>query len=231
LTVDGKGTMGVITTEGVFEESSRLVDWSDQVAELRAELAERKVAGALASENAIAGRIFRIITESGGRILGATFLVVFIVLLFEFRKFFHALAVLASVAAGMLFVAGGMGLFGIELNFMNAAVLPIIVGVSLDNAIHIFHRYVEEGPASIPHVLRRTGSAALLSSSTNLAGFAALFVARHGGLRSVAELSVLGIVATVFTTTAIFPIALDLVGRLRGQVTGEEAPASSRRVP
>jgi len=231
LTVDGKGTMGVITTDGVFEESSRLVDWSDQVAELRAELVSRQVNGALASENAIAGRIFRIITESGGRILGATFLVVFIVLLFEFRKLLHALAVLSSVAAGMLFVAGGMGLFGIELNFMNAAVLPIIVGVSLDNAIHIFHRYVEEGPASIPHVLRRTGSAALLSSSTNLAGFAALFVARHGGLRSVAELSVLGIVATVFTTTAIFPIALDLVGRLRGHVTGDEEPASSRRVP
>ncbi len=228
LTADGKGTMGVITTEGVFEESSRLVDWSNQVSELRAELASRKVAGALASENAIAGRIFRIITESGGRILGATFLVVFIVLLFEFRKFFHALAVLASVAFGMLFVAGGMGAFGIELNFMNAAVLPIIVGVSLDNAIHIFHRYVEEGPASIPLVLRRTGSAALLSSSTNLAGFAALLVARHGGLRSVAELSILGIAATVFTTTAIFPITLDLVGRLRGQVRGDEAPVSSR---
>lgn len=228
LTVDGKGTMGVITTNGVFEESSKLVDWADQVAEVRAELASNGVAGALASENAIAGRIFRIITQSGGRILGVTFLVVFLVLLFEFRKLLHALAVLGSVAVGMLFVAGGMGAFGIELNFMNAAVLPIVVGVSLDNAIHIFHRYVEEGPASIPLVLRRTGSAALLSSSTNLAGFAALFVARHGGLRSVAELSVLGIVATVFTTTAMFPIALDLVGRLRGQITGEEVPPSSR---
>jgi hypothetical protein len=229
LTVDGTGTMGVITTNGVFEESRKLIDWSEQVGELRAELAQRKVSGALASENAIAGRIFRIITESGGRILAATFLVVFIVLLFEFRKLLHALAVLGSVAVGMLFVAGGMGAFGIELNFMNAAVLPIIVGVSLDNAIHIFHRYVEEGPASIPLVMRRTGSAALLSSSTNLAGFAALLVARHGGLRSVAELSVLGIVATVFTTTAVFPIALDLVGRLRGHVSGDESPASSRR--
>lgn len=228
LTVDGKGTMGVITTEGVFEESSRLIDWADQVAELRAELASRQIKGALASENAIAGRIFRIITESGGRILAVTFFVVFLVLLFEFRKLTHALAVLASVAFGMLFVAGGMGAFGIELNFMNAAVLPIIVGVSLDNAIHIFHRYVEEGPASIPLVLRRTGSAALLSSSTNLAGFAALLVARHGGLRSVAELSILGIVATVFTTTAIFPIMLDLIGRLRGHVKGDEAPVSSR---
>ncbi len=213
ITVDGKGSMGVITTDGVFEESGKLIDWSDQVAELRAEIASRNVKGALASENAIAGRIFRIITESGARLLGATFLVVFFVLLIEFRRLSHALIVLSSVALGMLLVAGGMAAFDIELNFMNAAVLPIVVGVSLDNAIHIFHRFVEEGPQSIPDVMRRTGAAALLSSSTNMAGFAALFVARHGGLRSVAELSVLGIAATVLTTTLVLPIALDVVAK------------------
>jgi hypothetical protein len=179
------------------------------------------VRGALASENAIAGRIFRIIVESGPRILGVTFLVVFVVLLIEFRRLTHALAVLASVGAGMLMVTGAMGALGVELNFMNAAVLPIIVGVSLDNAIHIFHRYLEEGPSSIPHVMRRTGAAALLSSATNLAGFAALALARHGGLQSVAKLSAIGISATVFTTTVAFPLVLDVVGRWRRRSTAE----------
>lgn len=117
-----------------------------------------------------------------------------------------------------------MAVFDIELNFMNAAVLPIIVGVSVDNAIHIYHRFLESGPASIPMVLRQTGSAALLSSSANLAGFAALFVARNGGLRSVASLSVLGIIATVFTTTVIFPVALDWIGRRLGRVPSGQEP-------
>lgn len=226
LTSDGKGTMAVITTDGVFEESSKLIDWSDQVAEMRAALAKHQLRAALASENAIAGRIFRTITESGARILGAAFAVVLIVLIIQFHSVLNALAVLASVAVGLLFTAGGMAAFDIELNFMNAAVLPIIVGVSVDNAIHIYHRFLESGPASIPMVLRRTGSAALLSSSANLAGFAALFIARNGGLRSVASLSVLGIVATVFTTTVIFPIALDWIGRLLGRVGSDVEPPS-----
>lgn len=226
LTSDGKGTMAVITTDGLFEESSKLIDWSDQVAEMRAELANRQLKAALASENAIAGRIFRTITESGARILAAAFAVVFIVLVIQFHSLWHALAVLSSVAIGLLFTAGGMAVFDIELNFMNAAVLPIIVGVSVDNAIHIYHRFLESGPASIPMVLRQTGSAALLSSSANLAGFAALFVARNGGLRSVASLSVLGIIATVFTTTVIFPVALDWIGRRLGRARTDHEPMS-----
>jgi predicted RND superfamily exporter protein len=224
---DGAGSMAVIVTDAVLEESTKLIDWADQVGELRAALDARSVKGALASENAVAGNIFRLVRQSGGRILAAAFAVVLVVLVLEFRRLGHALAVASSVAAGMLLVAGGMAVFDIELNFMNAAVLPIIVGVSLDNAIHIFHRYVEGGPTSIPHVLRRTGSAALLSSATNAAGFAALFVARHGGLVSVAELSVLGIAVTVFTTTVVFPIVLDFIGRLRGLVSDDQAPASS----
>ncbi|MFO0550566.1 MAG: MMPL family transporter [Polyangiaceae bacterium] len=214
-TADKKGTMVIITSDALLEDSAKLIDWADQMAELRQELKDRKVVGALASENAIAGRIFRIIAQSGTRILGATFLVVFLVLLLEFRRLSHAIIVLSSVALGMLFVAGGMALFHIDLNMMNAAVLPIVVGVSLDNAIHIFHRFEEDGPASIPAVMRSTGVAAILSSATNLAGFAALFIARHGGLRSVAMLSSLGIASTVFTTTVIFPLVLDLVGRMQ----------------
>lgn len=215
ITADGKGTMALITTDALLEDSDKLIDWSRQMGELRAEVKRRNVQGALASENAIAGRIFRIIIESGPRILAATFAVVFLVLLVEFRKLTHALAVLSSVAVGMLLVTGGMALFGIELNFMNAAVLPIIVGVSLDNAIHIFHRFVEDGPESIPMVMRKTGAAALLSSATNAAGFAALFVAHNGGLRSVAALSVLGIAATVLTTTVVLPLVLDWQAKLR----------------
>jgi hypothetical protein len=217
LTADGRGAMAALTTDAILDESSALMDWADQLGELRAELKARGVRGALASENAVAGRIFRIILESGSRILGATFAVVFVVLYLELRQVRAALTVLSPVAVGMLLMAGGMALFHIELNFMNAAILPIAVGVSLDNAIHIWNRFTEEGPRSIPLVLRRTGAAALIASATNLTGFAALFVARHRGLRSVAELSVLGVSATVFTTTVFFPFLLDASSRVRAR--------------
>lgn len=215
FTADGKGTMAAVVTEIRLDDSRAIIDWTDQMAELRKQLAARGVRGAVASENAIAGRIFRLILGSGARILAATFAVVLVVLYLELRRLSSALWVLSPVALGMVLMAGGMALFHIDLNFMNAATLPIAVGVSLDNAMHIWTRFQEEGPESMPLVLRRTGAAALLSSITNLTGFAALFVAQHRGLRSVAELSVLGIAATVFTTTVFFPFALDALAKLR----------------
>ncbi|MFT3765311.1 MAG: MMPL family transporter [Minicystis sp.] len=226
LTADGVGTLAAVESDAILDESSLIIDWSDQMAELRAQLRARGVRGALASENAVAGRIFRTILESGWRILGATFGVVFLVLYLEFRRVPAALAVLSPVVLGMLLMAGGMALLHLDLNFMNAAILPIAVGVSLDNAMHIWTRFTEEGPSSMPLVLRRTGAAALLSSATNLTGFAALFVARHRGLRSVAELSVLGIAATVFTTTVFFPFVLDALARARFRSGSPSSPPS-----
>ncbi|MBK8943625.1 MAG: MMPL family transporter [Polyangiaceae bacterium] len=216
--------MAVITTDGLFEESSKLIDWSDQVAEMRAELANRQLRAAFRVENAIAGRIFRTIPESGARILAAAFAVVFIVLVIQFHSLWHALAVLSSVAIGLLFTAGGMAVFDIELNFMNAAVLPIIVGVSVDNAIHIYHRFLESGPASIPMVLRQTGSAALLSSSANLRASRRSFVARNGGqVRRLAERARHPSPQSS-TTTVIFPVALDWIGQRLGRVPSSREP-------
>jgi hypothetical protein len=214
-TVDGTGTLAVIHSDAILEESDAIIDWADQIGEVRAELGRRKVRGVIASENEIAGGMFRRIEESGARVLFATFAVLFAVLFVEFRRLSRAFAVLSSVAVGMLLLGGGMALFRVDLNFMNVAILPIAIGLCLDNAMHLFHRYVEEGPGSMPFVLRRTGVAAVVSSATNAAGFASLLVARHGGLRSVAVLSVIGIVATLFSTTVFFPLALETIEKLR----------------
>ena len=129
----------------------------------------------------------------------------------------YAYAVAGDVGAEGFFssVAGAMALLGMELNFMNVAVLPIVVGVSIDNAVHIYHRYLEEGPASIPLVLRHTVAATTLSSATNLMGFGAMIVAHHGGLRSVAELAILGVGLTFFSTSVFFPLALEWWGERR----------------
>ncbi len=216
-TVDGTGTLVVVQSDAMLEKSEAIIDWADQIAEVRAELGKRGIRAVIASENEIAGGMFRRIEESGARVLVVTFAILFLVLFAEFRRLSHALAVLGSVAVGMLLLAGAMAVFEVDLNFMNVAILPIAIGLCLDNAMHLFHRYMEEGPGSMPMVLRRTGVASLVSSATNAAGFASLLVARHGGLRSVAWLSVIGIGATLFSTTVFFPLALETVEKLRAR--------------
>lgn len=215
LTEDGRGTLVLLRTKYQFYESSELIAWAQELDELSEALHAAQLTAPIISENWIAGRIFQIITKDGPFILGATILVVFLVILADFRKLSHAALVMGALLCGISSVAGAMALLGMELNFMNVAVLPIVVGVSIDNAVHIYHRYLEEGPASIPLVLRHTVAATTLSSATNLMGFGAMIVAHHGGLRSVAELAILGVGLTFFSTSVFFPLALEWWGQRR----------------
>jgi predicted RND superfamily exporter protein len=177
LTQDGRGSLITLRTDYLFYESSEVTAWAQELTQLREQLTAAGVDAPIISENWIAGTVFQVIIGDGPFILLATILVVFLVVLLDFRSLRHASWVMGSLLLGQLAIAGAMGLLGVELNFINAAVLPIIVGVSIDNAVHIYHRYLEEGPASIPLVLRHTASATTLSSATNLMGFGAMIVA------------------------------------------------------
>ena len=175
------------------------------------------------SENWIAGEIFETIFADGPRLLFGTLLAVFIVLLLDLRSFGASVIVLGGVLIGLVGLAGAMALFHVDLNFMNAGILPVCVGISLDNAIHIYHRYRVEGAKAIPIVLRQTSGANLLSSSTNLLGFGALALAHHNGLRSVAYLAVLGVALTYVSTSIFLPLALARFGRQKGPLDENES--------
>ena len=69
---------------------------------------------------------------------------------------------LLSLLAGDDFAGGRFYLFDIQLNFINAVVLPNLLAIAVDNSVHLFHRYEEEGPGSLGHVVRHTGFAAVV---------------------------------------------------------------------
>jgi uncharacterized protein len=212
-TIDRIGSLVVLSTDYLFYESSEVVSWAEQMSELRAELDRRGLEAApIISENWIAGTVFQIIIADGPFIFSATLIVVFLIILLDFRNLKNAVLVLGSLLIGQICIAGGMGMLGLELNFINSAIVPIIVGVSIDNAVHIYHRYLEGGPHSIPQVLRYTATATALSSATNMFGFGAMIVAHHAGLRSVGTLAILGITLTFISTSIFFPLALQAFG-------------------
>jgi hypothetical protein len=113
----------------------------------------------------------------------------------------------------MTCILGAMHLFGVRLNFFNVVVLPNLLAIAVDNSVHLFHRYKEEGPGSLMHIMRHTGFAALVATVSNAAGYGAMLVARHGGLRSVGTLAVLGVTCTFVGTTIFFPALMALLER------------------
>ena len=215
LTSDGQGSIAhVRAAETDDADTGVLVSWADQAREIAAALERAGLEVPMLSENWIAGEIFERVARDGRFLLFGTVLAVFVVLLLDFRRLFAASSVLGSVLLGVIAMACGLWLAGVQLNFMNAAILPVCVSISLDNAIHVYHRWREGGPGSIPIVLRHTTVANALASATNLLGFAALALTHHAGLRSVAYLAMIGVTSTYLSTTVWFPMVLATVDEL-----------------
>jgi predicted RND superfamily exporter protein len=132
------------------------------------------------------------------------------------KKITYALMVTGPLFAGMACLPAGMVLGDISLNFLNVVVLPNLLAIAVDNSVHLFHRYQEDGRGSMPRIMRHTGIVAIVATCSNATGYASMLIARHAGLRSVGLLAVVGVVCTFLGTTVLFPALIELRERFTG---------------
>ena len=86
---------------------------------------------------------------------------------------------------------------------MNMVVLPIVLGTGVDNGVHIFHRYRENG--NIWMAVLKTGPAAFAMSFTVALGWSVLFAAKYNGLKTMASIAVIGIMMTYLASVTLMP--------------------------
>ncbi|MBL4870988.1 MAG: MMPL family transporter, partial [Robiginitomaculum sp.] len=125
------------------------------------------------------------------------------------RSFSGSIVVLIPPLLGVLLTVGIMGAFGPKLSIMNMVILPSLIGISVDNSIHIFHRFVSDGKdADIAKIMNNTGRAAILTTLTTLLGFGGMVTASMGGLRSMGTLAIIGFTACLVITWTLLPALL-----------------------
>jgi len=127
------------------------------------------------------------------------------------RNFSASLVVLIPPLLGVFLTVGIMGAFGPKLSIMNMVILPSLIGISVDNSIHIFHRFQSEGrDADITKIMNSTGRAAVLTTLTTLLGFGGMVTASMGGLRSMGLLAIIGFIACLVITWTLLPTLLSI---------------------
>ncbi len=130
-------------------------------------------------------------------------------LMLFFRSWRKTLLVLVPPALGLLLLFGVMGWAGLRLNIFNMVILPAIIGIGVDNGIHILHRLSEErGPVekdSLSRVMRTTGRAAAVTTLTTMLGFSGMLAASMGGLKSLGIVATLGFGACLLATFMALP--------------------------
>ena len=109
----------------------------------------------------------------------------------------------------ILFAAGATaGLtvwLGIPFNFANIIALPLLVGVGVDNGIHMVHRMRTEPSADGEPLATSTPRAVLASGLTTVASFGNLAFSSHVGLASMGKLLTLGMAVTLAATLLLLP--------------------------
>ena len=100
-----------------------------------------------------------------------------------FRAVVPALLALVPLALGTGWTLGLMGWFGVPFNAANLLLLPLIVGVGIDNGIYLVHRFREggDGGGERRALAPSTAKAITLASLTNIVGFGSLMISSHGG--------------------------------------------------
>jgi len=132
-------------------------------------------------------------------------ILVTLLLLVSFGRLEIALTTALPMFFSWLVTLGFMGFTGIKFNIFNIIVSSFIFGLGVDYSIlmmrGLLHEYKVGSSERDSYKV-----AIILSSATTLFGVIALFFAKHPALRSVALISVVGIVMVVITTFSLQPL-------------------------
>ncbi len=161
-----------------------------------------------ASTSLVAADMLELMLAEAPWMILATLLIVAALMWLNFRSVRWALLALVPLVVGILWMLLLMEVFGLALNFYNLVVLPAVLGIGNDAGVHLVHRYREEGRGSIWRVLRSTGEHVTMGSLTTMIGFGGLLLSFHPGLRSIGELAVAGIGATLLAALVFLPALL-----------------------
>jgi len=142
-----------------------------------------------------------------------SFFAVFLVLMLLFRSFKKGVLVMLPLASGLLWMMLVTAIFGMKMNVFNMIVIPTVVGIGIDSAIHIYHRYKSSGVDEMDKNLVYTGGAVLFSSLTTFVGFASIAFAQHRGLNSIGVTASIGIITVTIANLIYFPAVLKYIGK------------------
>lgn len=131
---------------------------------------------------------------------------ILLVLIFV-RSISGAVIILVPTISGLVITLASMTLFGLPLSIINMVILPSLIGISVDNGIHIYERY-HESKESVGTVMATTGRAASITTLTTMLGFGGLVTASMGGLRSMGALALIGFGTCLILTWTILPALL-----------------------
>ena len=133
-------------------------------------------------------------------------LIIFIILAIDFRSLRTASVALSVLVFGTIWMVGLMYLVGMKFNMSNMMVIPLIIGIGIDDGIHILHRYNIDRSLRVTY--GTTGKAVLVTTLTTAIGFGSLCISSFPSIYDLGLTLALGAVSCYLATILLVPILL-----------------------
>jgi len=144
---------------------------------------------------------------------------IIIVLWRSLRGWVRTLLAASPLVLGYIWMLGGMRLLSIDFNFLSIIISPLLIGIGVDNGIHVLHRTMEERAINPEGAIERgtsaTAVAVIVTSLTTMLVFGSLLAARTPGLRLLGTSAMLGIGFSLVFSLLFLPAALRVEGGRR----------------
>lgn len=137
-------------------------------------------------------------------------LTVGVILFLALRSLTGVLLILFPIFLAALITIATSVLFDLPFNLTNVVVIPMIMGLGVDNGIHVYMRY-REGASVSSLMDSSTPRSVLISALTTLAAFGSLAVSGHHGLHSLGVLLSVSLLCVIVGTLVVLPAMLSLI--------------------
>ena len=164
----------------------------------------------------LTARFVQIINDDFTSIALMTSLLVFIVLWIMYGRIELTLVSFIPMFISWVWILGIMGLAGIQFNIINIIISALIFGLGDDYSLFIMDGLLQEYKTGKKN-LSSFKSSILLSAITTIAGLGVLIFAKHPALKSIAVISIVGIVCVVIMSQILIPFFFNILIKNRVQ--------------
>jgi uncharacterized protein len=131
-----------------------------------------------------------------------------------FRNLRVSLIVLIPIVFGVVTTFGLLLLVRHRFSFMSITAVPLIIGIGIDNGIHLVRRYLEHERNEILAIAKASGAALIQSNLTTIVGFGALMTSSFTPLVELGLVTSLGVALALAGGLLLIP-AVILLGERR----------------
>lgn len=135
-----------------------------------------------------------------------------IILMLFFKSFRTVLPIMTIVVVAVIFLMGIVAMFGFKITIFMSVLPPILIIIGVENSIFLLNKYYQEyqkthrQAKALSSVIRRIGSANLLTNATTAAGFASFIITQNKMLVEFGIVASISIFVAYILSLFLIPI-------------------------